>query len=185
MASMDDVKIWKKLLIDGIPFEVIKAEHLKVAMWKWMEKTILKNLLNGTTMQKTFREVDKVEAAEITYANAEFLYRDEEGCNFMNMDNYEQFNLWDEVIQDNKYFLSEWDKVIVQIFNERPINIQVEPAVVLTVLDTPPGEKWDTATGWKKPATLSSGLVVPVPLFVKIWDKLKIDTRTKEYLNRV
>jgi len=103
----------------------------------------------------------------------------------MNMDNYEQFNLWDEVIQDNKYFLSEWDKVIVQIFNERPINIQVEPAVVLTVLDTPPGEKWDTATGWKKPATLSSGLVVPVPLFVKIWDKLKIDTRTKEYLNRV
>lgn len=184
MAWMDDVKVWKKLLIDWIPYEVLKAEHLKVAMWKWMEKTVLKNLLNGTTMQKTFREVDKVEVADITYANAEYLYPDSDGYNFMNTETYETINLDSEVIWDSKFFLSEWDKVVLQEFNGKPINIQVEPAVALEVVETPPGEKWDTATWWKKPATLSTWLVVQVPLFVKTWDKVRVDTRTKEYLSR-
>ncbi|EKE29384.1 MAG: hypothetical protein ACD_2C00182G0009 [uncultured bacterium (gcode 4)] len=185
MAGMDDVKVGKKLLIDGIPYEVMKSEHLKVAMWKWMEKTVLKNMLTWNTMQKTFREVDKVEIADITYSNAEFLYKDAEGYNFMNTDNYEQSSLDEEVIWDNKFFLVEWDKVILNEFNGKPINIQVEPAVVLEVMDTPPGEKWDTATWWKKPATLSTGLVVQVPLFLKIWDKVRVDTRTYDYLWRV
>lgn len=184
MASMEDVKIWKKLLIDGVPFEVTKAEHLKVAMGKWMEKTVLKNLLNGTTMQKTFREVDKIEIADITYSNAEFLYADWEGYNFMNTETYEQFNLDQEVIGDSKLFLMEWDKVVLQEFNAKPINIQLEPAVALEVAETPPGEKWDTATWWKKPATFTTWLVVQVPLFVKVWDKIRVDTRTKEYLSR-
>lgn len=184
MAWMDDVKVGKKLLIDGIPYEVMKSEHLKVAMWKWMEKTILKNLLTGNSMQKTFREVDKVELADITNANAEFLYKDGEWYNFMNTDNYDQISLSDEVIWDMKYFLVEWDKVILQEFNGNAINVQVEPAVHLEVIDTPPWEKWDTATWWKKPATLSTWLVVQVPLFLKIWDKVKVDTRTCEYLSR-
>ncbi|EKE26886.1 MAG: Elongation factor P [uncultured bacterium (gcode 4)] len=184
MAWMDDVKVGKKLLIDGIPYEVMKSEHLKVAMGKWMEKTNLKNLLNWTTMQKTFREVDKIEIADITYANAEYLYADWEGYNFMNIDTYEQFNLDSEVIWDSKFFLVEWDKVVLQEFNWKPINVQVEPAVALEVEDTPPWEKWDTATGWKKPAKLTTWLVVQVPLFVKNWDKVRVDTRTKEYLSR-
>ncbi|MDD2487350.1 MAG: elongation factor P [Candidatus Gracilibacteria bacterium] len=184
MAGMEDVKVGKKLLIDGIPYEVLKAEHLKVAMGKGMEKTNLKNLLNGTTMQKTFREVDKIEVADITYANAEFLYADNEGFNFMNTDTYEQFNLDEEVIGDAKLFLVEGDKVVLQEFNGKPINIQLEPAVALEVAETPPGEKGDTATGGKKPATFTTGLVVQVPLFVKVGDKIRVDTRTKEYLSR-
>lgn len=184
MAWMEDVKVWKKLLIDWIPFEVMKSEHLKVAMWKWMEKTVLKNLLTWNTMQKTFREVDKVEFANITVSNAEFLYKDPEWYNFMNIDNYDQISLDDEVIWDMKYFLVEWDKVLLQEFNWNAINVQVEPAVILEVVETPPGEKWDTATGWKKPATLSTWLVVQVPLFMKVWDKIRVDTRTYEYLSR-
>ena len=184
MAWMDDVKVGKKLLIDWIPFEVMKSEHLKVAMWKWMEKTVLKNMLTWNTMQKTFREVDKVEFADITFSNAEFLYKDGEWYNFMNTDNYEQSSLDAEVIGNNKFFLVEWDKVILNEFNWKPINIQVEPAVTLEVVDTPPGERWDTATGWKKPATLITWLVVQVPLFLKIWDKVRVDTRTNEYLSR-
>lgn len=184
MAWMDDVKVGKKLLIDGIPYEVMKSEHLKVAMWKWMEKTVLKNLLTGNTMQKTFREVDKVEFANITNSNAEFLYKDSEWYNFMNLDTYDQISLSDEVIWEMKYFLVEWDKVMLQEFNGNAINVQVEPAVVLEVIETPPGEKWDTATGWKKPATLSTWLVVQVPLFLKAWDKVRVDTRTYEYLSR-
>lgn len=184
MAWMEDVKVWKKIIIDWIPYEVIKSEHLKVAMWKWMEKTVLKNLLTWNTIQKTFREVDKVEFADITYSNAEFLYKDSEGFYFMNTETYEQFSINSDVIWDNKYFLQEWDKVIIQEFNWKPINIQVEPSVVLEIIDTPPGEKWDTATGWKKPATLSTWLVVQVPLFLAVWDKIKVDTREKCYLWR-
>lgn len=184
MAWMDDVKIGKKLLIDWIPFEVMKSEHLKVAMWKWMEKTILKNLLNGNTMQKTFREVDKIEFADVTNANAEFQYKDSENYNFMNLDTYDQITLNYDVIGEMKYFLVEWDKVLLQVFNGNAINVQVEPAVVLEVIETPPGEKWDTATGWKKPATLSTWLVIQVPLFMKVWDKVRVDTRTYDYLSR-
>lgn len=181
---MEDVKVWKKILIEWIPYEVVKSEHLKVAMWKWMEKTVLKNLLTWNTLQRTFREVDKVEVAEITYANAEFLYKDGEWYHFMNLETYEQIALRDETVWDNSLFLTEWDEVVLQIFESTPINIQINPSVVLEVTDTPPWEKWDTATWWKKPATLTTWLVVQVPLFLSIWDKIKVDTRTKEYLGR-
>lgn len=184
MAGMDDVKVWKKLLIDGIPYEVMKSEHLKVAMGKWMEKTVLKNMLTGNTMQKTFREVDKVELADISYTNAEYSYKDQEGFHFMDTQTYEMIDLSSQVVWDAHYYLTPWDEVVLQVFNSQPINIQLEPAVVLEVEDTPPGEKWDTATGWKKPATTITGLQVQVPLFLKIWDKIRVDTRTGEYLWR-
>lgn len=185
MASMDDVKVGKKLLIDGIPYEVIKSEHLKVAMGKWMEKTSLKNLLTGNVVQKTFREVDKIEMADISSSSAEFLYSDDTDYHFMNTETYDQFSLNNAAIGDNKLYLCEWDKVIVQIFNDRPINVNLEATVTLPVIETPPGEKGDTATGGKKPATLLTGLVVQVPLFIKVGDRLRVDTRTGEYLSRV
>lgn len=184
MAWMDDVKVGKKLLIDGIPYEVMKSEHNKVAQWKWMEKTVLKNLLTGNTVQRTFREVDKVEIANITISNAEYQYSDNDWFNFMNIENYDQIQLSKDVVADMKFFLVEWDRVMIQEFNGNPINVQVEPAVVLEVTETPPGEKWDTATWWRKPATLSTWLVVQVPLFVKPGDKVRVDTRTYEYLSR-
>ncbi len=80
--------------------------------------------------------------------------------------------------------MQDWDKVFLQEFNGNPINVRLEPTCVLEVIDTPPWEKWDTATGWKKPATMNTELVIQVPLFVNIWDKLIIDTRTKEYRSR-
>lgn len=184
MAWMDDVKVGKKLLIDWMPYEVIKSEHLKVAMWKWMEKTVLKNLITGNTMQKTFREVDKIEVADIANVNAEFLYKDWEWYNFMNIESYDQLCIDADVIGDSKFFLVEWDRVILQEFNGKPINVQLEPSVNLEVVETPPGEKWDTATWGKKPATFNTWLVVQVPLFTKVGDKLRIDTRTHEYLGR-
>jgi len=181
---MDDVKVGKKLLIEGIPYEVMKSEHLKVAMGKGMEKTVLRNMLTGNTMQKTFREVDRVELADITYASAEFLYIDSEGYNFMKLDTYEQFALKKDILWEAVLFLTEWDKVVLQEFNGEAINVQLEPNVILEVTDTPPWERGDTATWGKKPATLTTGLVVQVPLFVAVGDKIKVDTRTHEYLQR-
>lgn len=184
MASMEDVKTGKKILVDWVPHEVLKFEHVKVAQWKWLQRTSLKNLLTWNVISKTFREVDKIEEANISNSNAEFLYVDWTSFHFMNSETYDQFSLDEEVIWDDKYFLVEWDKVIIQEFNSRPINIQVPASVILEVIETPPWEKWDTATWWKKPATLSTNLIVNVPLFVKSWDKIKVDTRTKEYLGR-
>jgi elongation factor P len=97
---------------------------------------------------------------------------------------YEQVELNKEILWDTVFFLNDWDKVKLQEFNWNPINVNVESSVTLEVIETPPGEKWDTATGWKKPATLSTGLVVQVPLFVKEWDKINVDSRTKDYLGR-
>ncbi|MBP8017092.1 elongation factor P [Candidatus Gracilibacteria bacterium] len=184
MASMEDVKTGKKILVDGVPYEVLKFEHVKVAQGKGLQRTSLKNLLTGNVISKTFREVDKIEEANISNSNAEFLYVDGTSFHFMNSETYDQFSLDEEVIGDDKYFLVEGDKVIIQEFNSRPINIQVPASVILEVIETPPGEKGDTATGGKKPATLSTNLIVNVPLFVKSGDKIKVDTRTKEYLGR-
>ena len=102
----------------------------------------------------------------------------------MNQETYDQVSLEKETLDGAEMFLVDWDKVALQEFNGVPINVSLEPTTILEVLETPPGEKWDTATGWKKPATLITGLVIQVPLFINVWDKLIIDTRTKEYRSR-
>ena len=183
MAGMEDVKVGKKILVDGIPHEVMKMEHVKVAQGKGLERCVLKNLFTGNSVQRTFREVDVVEPADIGYLNTEFQYADSE-FHFMDTDTYEQIDLSKEVVGDAELFLVEGDKVILMTFEGRPINVQLEPSVTLEVTETPPGEKGDTATGGKKPATLSTGLVVQVPLFMKVGDRIKVDTRDHEYLGR-
>ncbi len=184
MAGLDDVKVGKKILVEGVPYEVVKAEHLKVAMGKGMEKCTLRNLLTGKVIPKTFREVDDVEPADINYFSSEYTYHDNEGFHFMNNETYDEIILSDDNIGDNKYFLSEGDKVKVMEWDGRAINIELPASVTLEVTDTPPGERGDTATGGSKPATLNTGLVVKVPLFMKIGEKVRVDTRTYEYLGR-
>jgi elongation factor P len=102
----------------------------------------------------------------------------------MNNSTYEQVDLKKTALDWAELFLQDGDKVLLQEFNGNPINVNLEPTCTLEVTETPPGEKGDTATGGKKPATLTTGLVIQVPLFVKVWDKLIIDTRTKEYRSR-
>lgn len=107
MAGLDDVKVGKKILVEGVPYEVVKAEHLKVAMGKGMEKCTIRNLLTGKIIPKTFREVDDVEPADINYFSSEYTYHDNEGFHFMNNETYDEIILSDDNIGDNKYFLSE------------------------------------------------------------------------------
>ena len=183
--GITDLKPGVKILLDGVPYEVLKGEHLKVAMGKGVEKTTLKNLLTGSTIPRTFRDFDVVEPADITYQTCEFLYSSGDEFNFMNVADYEQFVLPAEAVGDNKFFMGDGDKVVVMFFNGNPINISLEPSITLTVKETPPGEKGNSVQGGKKPATLNTGLVVQVPLFIKVGDKLRVDTRTHEYLSRV
>lgn len=183
--GITDLRPGVKILMDGVPYEVVKGEHLKVAMGKGVEKTILKNLLTGSTIPRTFRDFDVVEAADVVYQTCEFLYQAADDFHFMNTTDYEQFTLSSEAVGDSKFFLGDGDKVVVMFFNGNPINISLEPSINLTVTETPPGEKGNSVQGGKKPATLNTGLVVQVPLFIKVGDKLRIDTRTKEYLSRI
>jgi elongation factor P len=185
MLSWTDLKPGKKIIYEWIPHEVISHEHLKVAMWKWLEKVSLKNLITWNNLSNlTFREVDKFEEAEVNSSSCEYLYRAWEDFFFMDTQTFEQVSLNEETIWDAKFFLVEWDKVILQEFNWNPINVKLEPNVTLEITDTPPGERWNTATWGKKPATLNTGLVVQVPLFLNIGDKVIVDTRTHEYRSR-
>lgn len=133
-------------------------------------------------MTNTFSDKDNFSPADISTKSYDFLYADGDVYNFMSQETYEQVELSKEVLDGAELFLNDGDKVMLQEFNGKPINVSLEPSCELEVTDTPPGEKGDTATGGKKPATLTTGLVVQVPLFINPGDVIRVDTRTKEYL---
>ncbi len=184
MLNASELKVWKRFLMDWEPYETVSYSQ-KVVGRGWSIINIkAKNLLTGANVPKTFSDKDNFEEADISTNNYDYLYNDWENYYFMNQETYEQVSLEKEVLWWAEFFLNDWDKVMLQEFNWNPINVNLEPTCILEVVETPPWEKWDTATGWKKPATMTTWLVVQVPLFINVWDKLKIDTRTKEYQSR-
>ena len=184
MYSWNDLKVGKKFIMDSEPYEVVSYAQKVMGRWGSIINIKAKNLKTGSNIPKTFSDKDKFEPADITTNNYDYLYSDGQSYCFMNQETYDQVSLEKETLDGAEMFLVDWDKVAIQEFNGVPINVSLEPTTILEVLETPPGEKWDTATGWKKPATLITGLVIQVPLFINVWDKLIIDTRTKEYRSR-
>ncbi len=184
MYAASDLRPGKRFMMDWFPYEC--TYYSQKVMWRWWSIINIKakNLLTWATIPKTFSDHDKFESADITTSNYDYLYNDGEKYYFMSQDTFEQVEIAKDALWWAEYFLKDWDKVQLQEFNWTPINVNLDTVAVLEVIETPPGEKWDTATGWKKPATMETGLVVQVPLFVKVWDKLKIDTRTKDYMSR-
>ena len=184
MYNASDLKVGKKFIMDDAPYEVLSYAQKVMGRGGSIINIKAKNLLTGANVPKTFSDHDKFPPADITTNNYDYLYNDGINYFFMNTTTYEQVELPKESLGGSELFLIDWDKVQLQEYNGQPINVQLEPSCVLEVVETPPGEKWDTATGGKKPATMNTGLVVQVPLFIKIGDQLKIDTRTKEYQSR-
>ncbi len=184
MLNANDLKVWKKFIMEGAPFEVVS--YSQKVMWRGgsIINVKAKNLLSWWSVTKTFSDHDKFELADISKNEYDYLYNDGENYYFMNNINFEQVSLEKKSLDWAELFLQDWDKVLLQEFNGKPININLEPTCTLEVIETPPWEKWDTATGGKKPATMSTWLIIQVPLFINIWDKLIIDTRTKEYRSR-
>lgn len=185
MYNASELKVGKKFLMDNEPYEVTSYSQKVVGRWGSIITIKCKNLLSGGTVPKTFSDKDNFPPADIVTKNYDYLYNDWENYFFMSQESYEQVELPKATLDGAELFLRDGDKVMLQEFNGKPINVNLEPSCELEVMDTPPGEKWDTATGGRKPATLVTGLVVQVPLFVNIWDSIKVDTRTKEYLSRV
>ena len=184
MYSATELKPGRKIIFEDFPYEILKYDQH--VMWRGSSviNVKMKNLITWAIFPKSFWDSDKFEEADVVKTPYEYLYEDGENHYFMNIATYDQVFINAESVGDNKYFLVEGERVTLQEFNWNPINIELEPSAILEVIETPPGEKWDTATGGKKPATMNTGLVIQVPLFINIWDKLKIDTRDKSYISR-
>ena len=184
MYNASDLKVGKKFIMDDAPFEVVSYAQKVMGRGGSIINIKARNLLTGSNIPKTFSDHDRFPPADITNSEYDYLYNDGTNYFFMNNTTFEQVEIEKKALDWAELFLQDGDKVLLQEFNGNPINVNLEPTCTLEVTETPPGEKGDTATGGKKPATLTTGLVIQVPLFVKVWDKLIIDTRTKEYRSR-
>jgi elongation factor P len=183
MYSLTDLKVGTAIQLDGESYIVTSSQHSKQARGGGVMKTTLKNLVTGGTIQKTFQGNDKIDPADVAYSRAQFLYADDM-FHFMDSETYEQFSLPADNIGDLAKFMVEGQNVDIQNINGAPVNVKVPPKVNLKVTETQPGVKGDTASGGSKPATLETGLVVNVPLFINEDDVLRINTETGEYSER-
>ena len=185
MVSAGDFINGVTLEMDGNIYQIIEFQHVKPGKGAAFVRTKLKNIINGGVVEKTFRPTEKFPTARIDRVEMQYLYNDGDLFYFMNTETYDQIALNNETIGDALKFVKENEMVKVCSHNGNVFAVEAPLFVELEVTDTEPGFKGDTATGATKPATVETGAVVYVPLFVETGDKLKIDTRTGEYLSRV
>ena len=185
MISAGDFRNGITLEMDGNIYQIVEFQHVKPGKGAAFVRTKLKNIINGGVVEKTFRPTEKFPQARIERVDMQYLYSDGDLYHFMNVENYDQIALNEDAIGDSLKFVKENEMVKICSHNGNVFAVEPPLFVELEVTDTEPGFKGATATGATKPATVETGAVVYVPLFVETGDKLKIDTRTGEYLSRV
>ena len=185
MISAGEFRNGMTVEMDNGIFQIIEFQHVKPGKGAAFVRTKLKNIINGGVVETTFRPTEKFPQARIDRAEMQYLYSDGDLYNFMNTENYEQIALSEDQIGDALKFVKENEMVKVLSHNGNVFAIEPPLFVELDITETEPGFKGDTATGATKPAIVETGAQVLVPLFVEIGDKIKIDTRTGEYLSRV
>ena len=171
-------------MLDGNPCSIISNEFFKPGKGKAYYRVKFKDLITGKILEKTFKSGESLEAADVMELEMQYLYNDGESWYFMDPTSFDQFGLGERALGDVINYLVEQDNCIVTLWNNNPISVTPPNHVILEVADTDPGLKGDTAGSGGKPATLSTGVVVQVPLFISIGDKVKVDTRTNEYSGR-
>ena len=184
MFSTSDFRKGLKIEFKGDPYVIVDFLHVKPGKGGAFVRTKIKNLISGRVLEETFRSGEKVGRPDLEEKNVQYLYLDSEGYCFMDNETYEQVFLSDEQVGDSKNYLQENINVSLLMYKGSPIGLDLPITVNLTVVETEPGVKGDTATGATKPAKLETGHVVNVPLFINEGDCLKIDTRTGDYLER-
>jgi len=185
MISAGDFKNGITLEIDGNVVQIVEFQHVKPGKGAAFVRTKMKDIINGGITEKTFRPTEKFPQAHIDRVEMQYLYTDGDLYNFMNVENYDQIALGKEVVGDALKFVKENEMVKICSFKGEVFEIDPPLFVELAITETEPGFKGDTAQGANKPATVETGAVVNVPLFVDEGDTIKIDTRTGEYLSRV
>lgn len=174
-----------KIMLDGDPCSIIENEMVKPGKGQAFNRVKIRNLKTGRVIEKTFRSGESVEGADVMDVELQYLYNDGEFWHFMNPETFDQVAANESAVEDAKKWLMEQDTCTVTLYNGAPLTVTPPNFIEMKIVDTDPGLKGDTAGTGGKPATLESGAVVRVPLFVQIGEVIKVDTRTGEYVSRV
>jgi len=184
MLNISEIKNGKNIIFNDAPYKVLYTEHSKMGRAGAVLRTKLKNLLNGSVLERTFQGAEKVDEADITTSKAQYLYQEGNNYCFMDSDDYDQFTLPKDVLGEATNYLVEGTEVTILNFNGIPINLEVPIKVKLKVIEAPPGIKGDTVSSGGKLVTLETGLKIGAPLFVKEGDTLIVNTERGEYVSR-
>lgn len=185
MIEATNLKNGTTFLMDGKPFKVIKYTHQKIGRGGGLVKLVVRNLESGTQIEKTINSTAKVENINTMKRNMQYLYKDESSAVFMDPKTYSQVEIPVGLAKEELSYIKEGESADILFWEDRPLSIDIPPKVTLKVIDTAPGVKGNSATNLYKPATLENDLQLKVPLFIKIGDKVRVDTRKKEYVERV
>ncbi len=179
-----EIRSGMKLLLDGEPFAVIENEFVKPGKGQAFNRIRVRNLKSGRTIEKTFRSGESIEAADVVDTEMQYLYQDGDFWHFMVPDSFEQYTAGKSAVGESAQWLKDGITCIVTLWNGQPLVVTPPAHVELTIVETDPGVRGDTATGGQKPAKLETGAVVRVPLFIDQGEVIRIDTRTGQYVSR-
>lgn len=182
--STNEFRSGLKVMLDGDPCSILENEFVKPGKGQAFNRVKLRNLKTGRQWERTFKSGESLESADVVDTEMEYLYNDGEFYHFMEPDTFEQHPAETSAVGDASLWLKEQDKVTVTLYNGVPLAVTPPNHVELEITETDPGLKGDTAQGGTKPATLSTGAVVKVPLFLSVGEVVRVDTRTGEYLGR-
>ncbi len=182
--STNEFKAGLKVILDGDPFAIIENEFVKPGKGQAFSRVKLRNLKTGRVVDRTFKSGESVEAADVVEVQMQYLYGDGEFRHFMKPDTFEQYGADAAAVGDGAKWLKEQDLCTLTLWNDVPLSVTPPNFVVLRVTETDPGVRGDTSGGGGKPATLETGAVVRVPLFIDVGERIRVDTRTGEYVAR-
>jgi elongation factor P len=182
--TTNDIKNGMVLEIESVLFQIVEFQHVKPGKGHAFVRTTLKNLRNGAVVDRTFRAGEKVERAIIDNREMNFLYRDGEDYVFMDAVSYDQLTVTPKVLGDAGKYVVDGSTMVLRMFGDEVVGTELPASVELNIAETEPGVQGDRVSGARKPATLETGLVIQVPLFVNPGDRVKVDTRSGEYITR-
>jgi elongation factor P len=185
MASTADIRNGVVLNMDGGLWTVIEFQHVKPGKGGAFVRTKVKNVRTGKTVDRTFNAGAKIETETVDRSDFQYLYKDGDGYVFMNTSDYDQITLSEEQVGDAPNFMLENQDVTIALHDGEPLYVELPASVVLEITHTEPGLQGDRSTGGTKPATVETGYQIQVPLFLEQGTKVKVDTRTGDYLGRV
>lgn len=184
MITATQMKVGNVVLVDGQLYRVMSLVHVTPGNWRGMVQSKLRNIRSGSQMEKRFGSDEKVERVSFEQHEVEFLYADDDFFHFMNSQSYEQIALTKDVIGDLAKYLLPNGKVQIEMYEGKPVGLEVPKSIVMTVMEAEPTVKRGTASGSFKTATVETGLVIKVPTFIQTGDKVVINTETGEYQER-
>lgn len=183
--SITDLKVGRLVSQNGEPYLIVSNSFMRTAQRKPVMRTKLRGLMTGKVLEKTFIAGEDFELVEIEKTKAQYMYKDEDNAYFMDGVSFDQFQIPLDLLGDSVKFLKEGEDSVITKYEGKPIGIELPPKVALKVVSTEPGVRGNTAQGGSKPATLETGMVVQVPLFINEGETIRINTETSEYVERV